>query len=199
MIRVLQSPAAAAVIGTLLYLGTTAAWLSPAKFAGARKDAEAKFSPDNSPSWRFRNPEFEQWLAELKHEKEALALREQELRELQTRLEAERAEILSVTQAVQRLEAEFDKNVVRFKAQEIENVKRQVKIVSEMSPEGAAAMLNEMPDDQIIRIIFLMKADVSGGILDALSKMGKTEAARAATLADLLRRALPDNTPSKRS
>lgn len=195
MIRLLQSPTAAAVIGTLLYLGTTVALLSPAKFAGARASQEAKSSPENSPSWKFRNPEFDQWVTELKHEKEALAAREQELRELQTRLEAERAEIYSVTQAVQQLQAEFDKNVIRFKAQEVENLKRQSKVIAGMSPEGAAAMLNEMQDEQIVRLFFLMKADTTSAILDSLSKMGKPEAARAANLTEMLRRTLPAPPP----
>src|SRR5581483_9027663 len=115
----------------------------------------------------------------------------QQLQELQKRLEAERQEILAVTQAVHQLQTDFDAHVVRLKSQEMDNLKRQVKIIASMSPEGAAAMLNEMPENQTVSVLYLLKADVASVILDTLSKMGKTEAKRAAELTEKMRLVLP--------
>ena len=200
MVRLLQSSWAVALLGCILYLATTAALLRPGQFAAARAAVQqVKTSPDTDPSWRFRNPEFEQWVEELKREKEGLALREQQLRELQTRLDAERAEILAVTQTVHQLQMEFDKGVVRLKEQELDNLKRQTKIVGAMSPEGAAAMLNEMPEDEIVGILFTLKPEAASTLLDTLSKMGKSEAKRAATLAERLRLVLPPSPGAARS
>jgi flagellar motility protein MotE (MotC chaperone) len=200
MLRLLKSSWTVSIAGGLLYLATTAALLRPARFADlAPVPEEVKSSPNNSPSWSFRNPEFEQWVEELKHEREALAQRAVELQELQKRLEAERQEILTVTQTVHQLQMEFDKRVVRLKEQDMENLKRQTKVVSAMSPEGAAAMLNEMPEDQMVGVLFLLKPDAASLILDTLSKMGKAEAKRAAQLTERMRSVLPPPAKGNRS
>ncbi len=63
-----------------------------------------------------------------------------------------------------------------------------------MSPAGAAAMLNEMTDDDVVRILFIMKTDEASALLDTMSKMGKPEAKRAAQLTGRLRQVLPMST-----
>ena len=198
MTRLLQSRWAVLLIGGALYLATTAALIRPEQFAGALPAPGGSLTANNEPSWKFRNPEFEQWIDELKREKEALTTREQQLNELQTRLDAERQEILVVTQTVYQLQGEFDRNVVRISEQEVDNLKRQTKIISGMSAEGAAAMLNEMPEDDMVKVLFTLKADAVSQILDTLSKMGKTEARRAAALSERMRSVLPPASKTSR-
>jgi flagellar motility protein MotE (MotC chaperone) len=189
MSRILQSSWFVALAGCVLYLATTVAVLNPSKFAGVQF-ANPDFSAEDDPSWKFRNPEFNQWVAQIKSEKENLDTREQHLNELQTRLNAELEELSTVTQTVAQLQANFDQNVIRFKAQESDNVKHQAKLISAMSPEGAVAMLNEMPDDEAVKILFTMKTDEASLILDALSKMGEPQAKRAAQLTQRLQQVL---------
>jgi flagellar motility protein MotE (MotC chaperone) len=189
MIRLFQSSWFAALAGCLLYLGTTVLVLNPSKFAGIQV-ARPDYSAEDDPSWKFRNPEFDQWVAQIKSEKENLDLREQHLDELQTRLNAELQEVTTVTQTVSRLQENFDKDVIRFKAQEMDNVKHQAKLLSAMSPEGAVAVLDQMPDDEAIRILFTMKNDEASIVLDTWSKAGKPEAKRAAQLMLKLRQVL---------
>ena len=191
MLRLLKSPWVTALLACLLFLGTTAAMLAPLKLEIPLPNAQGHASANDDPSWRFRNPEFDQWVEELKHEKEALSLKEQQLRELQTRLDSERAELAAVTQNVHQLQMEFDKNVVRFQKSETENLKHEAKVIAGMSPEGAAKILNEMPDDEMVRILFTMKMDEASAALDTFSKLGKNEAKRAATIAERMRMALP--------
>ena len=192
MDRILKSRWIVALAGGLIYLATSAALLRPGRLETvALASVEPASTSGDEPSWNFRNPEFEQWVEELKKERESVAQRAQQLQELQKRLDAERQEILTVTQTVHQLQMEFDKNVVRIKEQQVENLKRQTKIVGSMSPEGAAAMLNEMPEDQTVGVLFMLKPDAASAILDTLSKMGKTEAKRAAELTDRMRSVLP--------
>jgi hypothetical protein len=62
MMRWLTSSWAVALAGCLLYLGTTALLIRPAQFAGIREILDAaEMTPDDDPSWRFKNPEFDQW------------------------------------------------------------------------------------------------------------------------------------------
>ncbi|HTL16937.1 MAG TPA: hypothetical protein VL793_06860 [Patescibacteria group bacterium] len=192
MLRLLKSSWAVVLVGGILYLATTVALVHASRLEVPVAEAETQPSAaEGEPSWNFRNPEFEQWLEEIKREKEALDQRAQQLQELQKRLEAERQEILAVTNAVRQLQAEFDKNVVRLKTQEMENLKRQTKIVAGMSAEGAAAMLNEMPEEQTLGVLYMLKPDAASLILDTLSKMGKAESKRAAQLTERMRLMLP--------
>ncbi len=193
MIRLLQSSWLTALIGGVLYMGVTIGLIVPARFEGVKAllAAAARRNPLDAPSWQFLNPEFDQWLEEIKLEKESLALREQQLQELQTRLEAERKELTTVTQTVYQLQSEFDKNVLRIKDQEVENVKRQAKVISGMSPEAAAGLINELPEDVAVQILFTMKPGEASVVLEAFSKLGKNEARRAASMTERMRRTLP--------
>jgi flagellar motility protein MotE (MotC chaperone) len=183
------------LLGGLLFFATTAALLKPAKFADAiAAPAETARATSNEPSWKFRNPEMDQWIEEIKQEKDALDTREQQLKDLETRLNAERQEISVVTQAVAQMQSDFDKNVIRLNAQDSANLKRQAKLLSSMSPEGAAATLNQMSDDDVVRILFSMKADDASLVLDTLSKQGKDQAKRAANIIERMRHALPPTT-----
>ena len=194
MNRIFQSSWFAALIGALVYLGATASLLTPGKFAGLGPAEETARSADDDPSWKFKNPEIDQWLAQMKDEKEALAQREQQLTDWQNRLAAERQEISTVTQTVAQLQSDFDRDVVRLQSQQMENVRRQAKLIAAMSPEGAAALLKQMPDDDVVRLLFTMKADVASAILDMMSKESEAAAKRAADLTLRLRQVLPPAT-----
>ena len=200
MTRWLTSGWVVALAGGLVYLATTALLIRPAQFAGVRAVlAAAKLTPDNDPSWRFKNPEFQQWVAELKMEKSDLDARAQQLQELQTRLAAQQQEFTVATQSVYHLQAEFDKNVVRIKSQEVQNLSKQAKIIAGMSPEGAANLISQMADDDVVRLLVTMKTDEAGIVLDAMSKLGKAEAKRAAGLTARLRMVLPPDATAKSS
>jgi len=184
------------LLGGLLFFGTTAALLKPSQLPVVSESGgtEIIHVVSNEPSWKFKNPEMDQWIQEIKREKDALAKREQQLSELETRLSAERQELSAVTQAVSQMQADFDKNVVRLNSQDTENLKRQAKLISSMTPEGAAATLTEMNDDDVVRILFTMKADDASIALDTLSKSGKAQAKRAASIIERMRRTLPPTT-----
>lgn len=66
MIRLLQSSWLAALAGCLVYLGSMVLFLHPGKLQLARKAvAEEKRAPADEPSWKFTNPEFDQWVEEI--------------------------------------------------------------------------------------------------------------------------------------
>ena len=193
--KLLQSPLIICLLGCLTYLGTTAAVLSSAKFEVEQPEVETeiqKFAPGNDPSWKFRNPEFEQWVNDLRQEKAALELRKVQLGEWETRLQAERQELSTVTQRVAQLQADFDKNVVRLKDQEVKNLKRQAKAVAEMSPDTAAKMVDQMKDEDIVRLFSAMKNDQMNLLLETLQKQGKAQARHAAAITERMRLLLPD-------
>ncbi|HEX3624903.1 MAG TPA: hypothetical protein VGN23_02170 [Verrucomicrobiae bacterium] len=193
MIRFLKSGWFVALLGGVLYMATTIFVLSSSKFAGAQF-IKPDYSASDDPSWRFRNPEFNEWISQVQNEKARLDLREQQMDEWQKRLNTELQEMSLVTKTVWQLQSNFDRDVVRFKSQETTNVKLQAKLISAMTPEGAVSMFAQMPDDNVVRILFVMKPDEASAILDTLSKSG--EARRAALLTERLHQVLPDATPA---
>lgn len=181
MNRILQSPATVLVVAGLMFFITMFAVLGSLPL-GQVGSANAPLMAEDDPSWKFHNPDIDQWVSQIKDERDSLAVREQQLKEWEARLAAENHEIASVTQAVNQAQAEFDRRVLLFTEQEKDNVKKQLKVIADMSPDGAAAMFNQMPDDEVARLLYAMRPDVSGAILDAMSKLGGVPARRAAAL-----------------
>jgi flagellar motility protein MotE (MotC chaperone) len=191
MNRLLQSPVSIGVIAALMFFSTMFAALRTLPLGRVVAAAKAPLMAADDPSWKFHNPDIDQWVSQMKDEREALAVREQNLKEWEARLAAESREISAVTQAVSRTQAEFDRRVLLFTEQQKDNVKKQLKVIADMTPDGAAAMLNEMPDDEVARLLYSMRADVSGAILDAMSKSGGAPAKRAAALTERIKDILP--------
>ena len=191
MNRILQSPAAVVIVAGLMFFTTLFAVISTTHFGTVTALAKATLMAEDDPSWKFHNPDIDQWVSQIKDERDALAVREQQLKEWEARLAAESHEISSITQAVSKTQADFDKRVLMFTDQEKENVKKQLKVIAAMSPEGVTTMLNEMSDDEVAKLLYAMKPDIAGATLDAISKLGGASAKRAASLAARIKDVLP--------
>ena len=191
MSRALQNPLTILVVACLIFFGTTFLLLRSLPIGQIALASKEPLNAGDDPSWKFHNPDIDQWVSQIKNERDSLAVREQNLKEWETRLAAESREIAAVTQAVTRTQADFDKRVLLYTDQQKDNVKKQLKVIADMSPDGAATMLNEMPDDEVAQMLYTMKPDVSGAILDAMSKLGGAPAKRAATLTERIKDILP--------
>jgi flagellar motility protein MotE (MotC chaperone) len=196
MIRILQTKWMAITLGTIIYALTTWLCLEPQKqflrAAGALGGAvNAKGVGPAGPSWKFQNPELNQLLAELKGEREALRVRAAQLDELEARLGTERQEICVVTQTVARLRKELETTVIRVADEEAVNLKKLSKVYATMSPAGAARILKEMDDEQIVKILALMKEAESAPILEGFGLGDKQDAKRAALISNRLRLTIP--------
>jgi len=192
MLQILQSRWIAASAGGLLYLVTmVAAWPSMRNawqhHHGRAKDGELA----TAPSWNFKNAEVEQLVADLKEQSDRLADRQRELDEFAARLEAERQEILSVTQTVSRIQQAFDRNVARIGTEEAANLKKLAKLYSAMTPDAASAILKELPDEEIVKIMSYMNDSDKAGILENFSKSDEKSSKRVAQISERMRLVLP--------
>lgn len=192
MIRFLQTKWMAVTAGVLAYAITTALCLQPQKqIAHAKAMLQARQCLPGpvlaGPSWAYQNPEMSQLVSELKTEREALRVRASQLDELEARLHAERKEIFAVTQAVYQLRADLDTVVTRISEEEAVNLKKLAKVYTTMSPEGAARILKEMDDEQVVKILALMRGSEPAPILESLGQGNKEDARRAATISNRLR------------
>ncbi|MDB6053001.1 MAG: hypothetical protein JWN25_524 [Verrucomicrobiales bacterium] len=135
----------------------------------------------------FKNPEAEQMLEEIQKERKTLREKEAQLNELSSRLQLERSELEQSVQKVKRLQAEFDKDVVRIQADEMTNLKKLSKVYSSMEASGATLIMKELEDNSVVKILSLMKETESAPILETLAKQGAAEAKRAAAISEKLR------------
>ena len=197
MTRLLQSPVTVMTLAAVMFFTTLWLLLRTLPLGQVAPAVKALPVAEDDPSWKFRNPDIDQWVSQIKNERDTLAVREQQLKEWESRLVAESREIASVTQAVSRTQLEFDKRVLLFTEQQKDNAKKQLNVIADMTPDGAVAMLNEMPDDEVARLLYTLKPDISGAILDAMSKVGGSSAKRAAALTERIKDILqiPTNNP----
>jgi len=187
MNKLIQSPATVLLLGGILFFATMFGAISTTHFGTVGVPEKTVASAADDPSWRFHNPEMEQWIAQIKEERDALAVREQQLKEWEAQLSAQGKELSTVTRTMSNVQVEFDKRVVLFTDAEKENAKKQVKVIAGMSADGAATMLGEMPDTEVAKLLFSMKNELAGGILDAISRQGPMQAKRAALLAQKMK------------
>jgi flagellar motility protein MotE (MotC chaperone) len=192
MMKILQAKWFAITLGTLVYAGTTWWFLQPQKqllnaARSLRAAATKQIEQVGGPSWTFMNPELNQLATDLKDEREALRRRSSQLDELEARLTIERQEISAVTQTVARLRKELDQSVIRVTEEEAVNLRKLGKVYATMSPPGAAHILKEMDDDQLVKILALMKEAETAPILEAFGALDAQQAKRAALISNRLR------------
>lgn len=198
MIKLLQSIWTASLVGALLFWGTVVMlWQAPTP-AQSHTHPNAVVVHGDAASWKFHNPEVDLLITELKLEKERLAKRSVELNELAERLQAERLELNQVTQMVNQLQVEFDLNVVRVTTEEAANIKRLARTYAAMSPEGAAAILKQLDETTLVKILANMKESEIALLLEAIGRQSEAEARRVAGISERLRLSLPNPKEVKR-
>jgi flagellar motility protein MotE (MotC chaperone) len=196
MTKLLTSSWMTLPVSVIVYLAATVAfWKTPVP---PKHQAPAGLHGQSGPSWEFRNPEADQLLAELKDEKSAVEKQQQQLAELRQHLDTERDEITQAAQSVNRLQKEFDQNVLRVQEDETANLKKLAKVYSAMTPEGAAGVFAGLDDVQVAKImVFMKEPETTAGILEVMAKKGGADAKRAAALSERLRLASVRSAPAK--
>ncbi len=149
------------------------------------------------PSWDFINPEADQLIAELKVEKKTVQTREQQLNDLEKRLNTERAELGQVIQSVRQLQSEFDKAVLRVQDDETGNLKKLAKVYAAMSPDTAASILEQLDNEAIVKIMIFLKDGEEAAILEAMAKKSDAAARRTAQISEQIRLSAHTTTTKK--
>jgi len=188
--KFIQSPLFAAILGGLLFL-LTSAFLTTQGIAPLPQGSGAEHEDEvvSGPSWVFFNPELDQIVADLKAEREAVALKEKQLAELAARLRVERGELDDALKKVTQLQQKVDRDVFRIKEDEAGNLKKLAKMYALMEPPSAAKILRELDDVVVVKILTLMKEPETAAILESFSRLGEVETKRAAGLSENLRAA----------
>jgi septal ring factor EnvC (AmiA/AmiB activator) len=108
MNRILLAPGTTVLLGGVTFFLTMFLVLRSVKLGTPRLPTKMPVAAEDNPSWKYRNPEIDQWIAQIKEERDSLDLRTEQLKEWEARLAAENREVAMVTQTVTKLQADFE-------------------------------------------------------------------------------------------
>lgn len=206
MIAKIASPSSALVLALLLAIAAGPAWFfvktaAPLAAAVAARRAQQQTAAEavterKAQGWDFWTLEMESLANELKDEKAQLRQRSDLLDQRAARLTADRQELDRIRSEIEGMRRDLDARVIAIKSDEAKNLRSLALTYSTLTPEGAVAIIREMDDPTVVKILSLMKADQTGAIFEQMAKTpdvstgaaaGATLAKRAALLMDKIR------------
>jgi flagellar motility protein MotE (MotC chaperone) len=193
MMAKLKSPLAATFLSMILsvgmgvYLCIVAAGPMLEMAARSRAKVIAK-KEDNG--WDFWTIEMENLSNDLKEERARLHKQADILDQRDARITAEEKEMDRVRADIDGLRKQIGDKVTEVSAEEAKNIKGLAQTYGTLSPKAAVAILREMDDSTVVKILSQMKPDVVGPIFEEMSKTTDGDvplARRAAILSERLR------------
>lgn len=140
--------------------------------------------------WGFASEYITQLETELHTRIALLDAREEELAAYEARLGSDRAEIEDIKTQVELMREHLLEEVVKLEAEEVENLKRLAKTYATLDAAATVSIFRELDDSTVVKILFFMKADTVGAILQEMATVGggiDDQVRRAAKISDMLR------------
>lgn len=194
MIKLVTNPIVTLVVALVLGVGTgLGMFMQAAKpLIAATKAARAKAVEANKPEapWGFWTLEIENLAAELKDQRAVLKKTEEELKLRAERLNAERQELSKQREQLEAMRTDIASRVVTIQADEVKNLKSLVATYSNLTPKATLTLFKEMDDVMVVKLLSLMKTDVTTPLFEEMSKQAATDpvvARRVANLTEKLR------------
>ena len=167
-----------------------------------------------SKDWDFYTAEIDNLIQELQKERTGYEVKTKDLGAVEMRIAAEKQELLRLRDELLRLRGEIEKmrdnlttQTTELLSTEKSNIRNLARSYAIMKPAEAVAILSEMSDANIVKLLATMKADIVAKILGEMAKTkdpaapadSKTTLAnRAATISDQLRLFKNDTTQATR-
>lgn len=151
---------------------------------------EEKVFENNSIFWVFRTREMETLIQNLRDKNTLIAKKEQEIILLSQRLEADKAELKNLKEAIDRAQRTFSQKITEIQKTEKKNLKVLANIYAAMPPETVVKVFGHMDDVLLVKILSFMGPEPVGGIFGAMSTVGGIDGVspdRVARLSELIR------------
>jgi len=140
--------------------------------------------------WDFWTIEIDNLASELKEEKGRQRKEAEQLDQRAARLEAERQELEKLRANIENMRKEIGEKVIEIHADEMKNLRNLAQTYTNLTPRAAVAIIHEMDDNTVVKILSLMKPDVIAPIFEEMSKTSDKDgllARRVAILSEKLR------------
>ncbi len=198
--QILSKPWFIAALALFLMLGTQflALKMHWAELFPEKKQSALVVTRDEPQAfaWGFSSEEIYSLQDELKSRIRLYEIREEELAAYESRLKADRAEIEEIKEQVELMREELMDGIVKLESSETENLKRLAKTYANLTPDATIKIFRELDDATVVKILFFMKADLVGTILQEMATADggiAEQVKRAARISDMLR-LFTDNT-----
>lgn len=140
--------------------------------------------------WNFWTIEIEQLANELREEKDRIRKQGDQVERREAQLVSERKELNKVRTELEGIRQEISSKVIEINADEAKNIRSLAQTYTNLTPKAAVAIIRELDDGNVVKILSVMKPDVVAPIFEEMSRTAGTDgtlARRAATLSDRLR------------
>jgi len=202
-VKALTSPPSVALIGILAGTAVGLGWFWRAADALVAQAIAAIPAPPENESkvqgWDFWTIEIDGLSSELKEERARLRQQAEVLNQRAARLAAEQQELAKIRTDIEGMRAEIGRKVIEITADEGKNLRTLSQTYASLTPKGAVAILREMDDTTVVKILSLMKSESVGPIFEEMAKTAGADgtlARRAAILSEKLRLMKASKSPS---
>lgn len=157
---------------------------------------EEKIFENNSIFWVFRTREMETLIQNLREKNASIAKKEKEMSLLSQRLEAEKQELSSLKDSIDRAQKTFSQKITEIQQGEKKNLKALATIYSAMPPDTVVKVFGHMDDALLVKILTFMGAEAVGGVFQSMSTVGGLDGVspdRVARLSELMRLRLAES------
>lgn len=191
--KLLRHPVVIAVVALCSGLGTGlfVYWRAAQRIATALAEEKAGtkgIQPEKG--WDFWTIEIDNLTTELKGEKEKIRAEYSQLEQRTAQLAAERQELEKLRVTLEKMRQDITGRVIEISADELKNLRTLSQTYTAITPKAAVAIMREMDDATVVKILSLMKPDVVSPIFDEMARTSDASgslAKRAATLSERLR------------
>ncbi len=194
MNKLLTNPSLIAVLGVLSGTAVGLGWFWRAAnvlVEHARAALPVHAQPEGKEQgWDFWTIEIDGLSSELKEERARLRQQAEALNQRAARLASEQQELAKVRHDIEAMRTEINRKVIEITADEMKNLRALSQTYSNLTPKGAVAILREMDDTTVVKILSLMKSDAVGPIFEEMARTQGPDgplARRAAALSEKLR------------
>jgi flagellar motility protein MotE (MotC chaperone) len=193
MTKLIQNPF---LLAALALLAGTAAGVLPLLRAGDQLIAQIRASrvavakEKKAQGWDFWTIEIDNLASELKEEKGRQHKQAELLDQRSARLDAEQQELEKIRSNIETMRTEIGEKIIEVHADEAKNLRGLAQTYTNLTPRAAVAIIREMDDNTVVKILSLMKPDVIAPIFEEMSTTTDKDgllARRVAVLSEKLR------------
>ena len=172
----LPIPIIAAVVGVVLGMGTGLYTINRAAQVVVEHaiklvpHKDALVNEERERGWNFWTIEIEELANELKGERDRLRKQSDQLERREAQLKSERQELNKVRSEIEGLRLEIASKVIEINADEVKNIRVLSQTYTNLTPKAAVAIIRELDDAIVVKILSVMKPEIVAPIFDTLSR-----------------------------
>jgi septal ring factor EnvC (AmiA/AmiB activator) len=142
--------------------------------------------------WNFHSHEINKMIEDLRIERERLDEREEGIAAMEARIASERRELERIKRDIEQLREDLAQYMNEVTESELANLRTEVSVLNALEPPSVVAIFNERSDEDVVKILALMKPDAIAPIIDLMMRQdgrgGAPSAVRVNRLLDQLQR-----------